>query len=434
MTDPARTFAVASDDALVQLIASARNRLVVIAPALTKPVADAVSLRLIDLGQLDIIVILDADPEVYRLGFGDQEALEAIRTASANNLFDLREQPGVRIGVVVSDDTTMIYSPVSKNVEAGSGSAEKPNAIILTGSAAHCIASAAGADYSETAPKPEVGGKALELTKVQEMQVNLQGNPPKPFDITRKMNVFSSRVQYVEFSVSNYQLTTRQIALPPELSDVVDEDLKNRITGRISPFDGVGALAITIKSEGKSETLSVDDRWLKKERKRIEDEYTFQINNFGRAILSNDGLAFDRATSRFQTILEKYQVALRDKLIESKADFEKRIIKEFEPKWDARPPARVTARLAKYKIEATTANVRSELKRLASKIFEDAISFDEPKVRALYKNVAPENIRDPGFSDVLRNHMDRMGVPQEIIDSLFESGQAAPASGAFLSL
>jgi hypothetical protein len=127
-------------------------------------------------------------------------------------------------------------------------------------------------------------------------------------------------------------------------------------------------------------------------------------------------------------------VALRDKLTESKADFEKRVIKEFEPKWDARPPARVTARLAKYKIEATTANVRSELKRLASKIFEDAISFDEPKVRVLYKNVAPENIRDPAFSDVLRNHMDRMGVPQEIIDSLFESGQAAPASGAFLSL
>ena len=27
-----------------------------------------------------------------------------IRAASAKNLFDLREQPGVRIGVVISDD------------------------------------------------------------------------------------------------------------------------------------------------------------------------------------------------------------------------------------------------------------------------------------------------------------------------------------------
>jgi hypothetical protein len=31
------------------------------------------------------------------------------------------------------------------------------------------------------------------------------------------MNIFSSRVQYVEFSASNYRLTTRQIPLPPEL-------------------------------------------------------------------------------------------------------------------------------------------------------------------------------------------------------------------------
>ncbi len=79
MADPVRTFAVASDEALVELISRARSRLVVIAPALTKPVADAVSRRFDELGQLSVTVILDADPEVYRLGFGDQEALETIR-------------------------------------------------------------------------------------------------------------------------------------------------------------------------------------------------------------------------------------------------------------------------------------------------------------------------------------------------------------------
>ena len=210
MTDHSRIFAVASDEALVDLIASARIRLVVIAPALTKPVADALSRRLGDLGQLSVTVILDADPEVYRLGFGDEQALNAIRAASATNLFDLREQPGVRIGVVISDATTMVYSPVSKNIEAGSTTTEKPNAIVLTGGAGDRIASAAGADTGESASKPEVGDTALSPTKVAEMQSNLKANPPKPFDITRKMNIFTSRVQYVEFSVSNYQLTTRQ--------------------------------------------------------------------------------------------------------------------------------------------------------------------------------------------------------------------------------
>ena len=84
------------------------------------------------------------------------------------------------------------------------------------------------------------------------MQADLKANPPKPFDITRKMNVFTSKVQYVEFSASNYRLTTRQIPLPPELVDVADDDLRNHISGRIrAPLDGIGKLEVTIDSDGK---------------------------------------------------------------------------------------------------------------------------------------------------------------------------------------
>jgi hypothetical protein len=107
---------------------------------------------------------------------------------------------------------------------------EKPNAIVLSGSAADRIASAAGSDRSEDARPREVGNKALEQAKVQRMQDDLRANPPKPFDITRKMNVFKSKVQYVEFSASNYRLTTRQIPFPSQLVDVADDDLRGRIT------------------------------------------------------------------------------------------------------------------------------------------------------------------------------------------------------------
>jgi hypothetical protein len=126
---------------------------------------------------------------------------------------------GVRIGVVIADDTTMVYSPVSKNIEAGSTSVEKPNAIILSGSAADRIAKAAGSDRSDEAHTAEVGSTALEPAKVQAMQADLKANPPKPFDITRKLNVFTSKVQYVEFTASNYRLTTRQVRLPQRLGE-----------------------------------------------------------------------------------------------------------------------------------------------------------------------------------------------------------------------
>jgi hypothetical protein len=324
----------------------------------------------------------------------------------------------------------MVYSPVSKNIEAGSTSAEKPNAIILSGAASDRIASAAGADIGEEASRPEVGQKALEPTKVQEMQSNLKANPPKPFDITRKLNVFSSKVQYVEFSASNYRLTTRQIPLPPELVDVADDDLKKRITGRIrAPFDGIGKVDVTLDEGGKALVLKVDDEWLKRERKRIEDEYTFQINNFGRVILYSDRAAFDKAAERFRVIVEKYQTALHDTLSKSQAEFEKRIVDEFSKRWEQSPPQH----FARWGIDATPDNIKGELQRLAQDIFECAISFDPPVVKILYKNVAPENLGDASFLDVLRAIMLRRRVPREIIDSLFESGQAAPETGTFLS-
>ena len=82
MAAEGRTFVVASDEALIELILGARNRLVVVAPALTQAVADALSGRLRDLNDR-VTIILDSDPEVYRLGFGDQVALDKIREASA---------------------------------------------------------------------------------------------------------------------------------------------------------------------------------------------------------------------------------------------------------------------------------------------------------------------------------------------------------------
>jgi len=89
MADPARTFAVASDEALVGLIKHTRKRLVVIAAALTQAVADPLSRRFGDLGDA-MTAILDFDPEKYRLGFSDKATLETFRAASAKNLFDPR--------------------------------------------------------------------------------------------------------------------------------------------------------------------------------------------------------------------------------------------------------------------------------------------------------------------------------------------------------
>ena len=218
MSDDDRTFTIASDAAVISLIKSARRRLVVIAPALSRAVAEALSARFGDQGHLDVRVILDADPEVYRLGFGEREALEVIRGAASRSDLDLREQTGVRIGVIISDEDTMVFAPISKNIEAGSETVNKPNAIVLRGIAAESLAKAAGAQPDDKRPSGEIGNVALDPVKVQAMEADLERNPPAKFDIARRLNVFSSRVVYVEFEIAGLALSRKVVPLPDDFS------------------------------------------------------------------------------------------------------------------------------------------------------------------------------------------------------------------------
>jgi CO dehydrogenase/acetyl-CoA synthase epsilon subunit len=61
-------FNVARDDVLADMISRARQRIMVVAPALTQAVAEALVAKLDAHRAPTIDLILDADPEVYRLG------------------------------------------------------------------------------------------------------------------------------------------------------------------------------------------------------------------------------------------------------------------------------------------------------------------------------------------------------------------------------
>jgi hypothetical protein len=144
-----------------------------------------------------------------------------------------RVQNGVRIGVVISDDITMIFSAIPLLIEAGSTSVEKPNAVILSGVATDRLADAAGAGSAEFAETQEIGTQALTPAAVKAVKQDLKANPPQPFDIARALRVFSSKVQYVELEVTNYRFSSRQIQLSPQLLDVTDDLLKKKMSSRI---------------------------------------------------------------------------------------------------------------------------------------------------------------------------------------------------------
>lgn len=126
-----RTFTVVNDEVLTNFIRQARKKIVYVAPGVSKKVAEALGQRFPDLGKLSITLIVDLDAEVYRLGYGDLEGLALIKELADEHVLELRQQPGVRIGLLIADDTTLVYAPTPRLIEAGSKQETKPNAILL---------------------------------------------------------------------------------------------------------------------------------------------------------------------------------------------------------------------------------------------------------------------------------------------------------------
>src|ERR1035437_8584691 len=131
MTTPQCSVISLTDTDLIALVTCARHRLVVIAPGVSEAVAKAIIETWRRLRPQAVQVVLDPDPEVCRMGFGEMAALTLLHETAEQLGSKIHQQKGLRIGVVVTDETTAIYSPTPLLVEAGGKPGERPNAIRL---------------------------------------------------------------------------------------------------------------------------------------------------------------------------------------------------------------------------------------------------------------------------------------------------------------
>lgn len=131
MTNSYQPCAVVSlrDVELEGQVNCALRRLVVIAPGLSESVAKAIVKKWHELGRDAVQVVLDPDPEVCRLGFGDLAALQILYETAEQMGGQIHRQQGLRVGVIVTDETTTVYSPTPRLIEAGGQPGERLNAL-----------------------------------------------------------------------------------------------------------------------------------------------------------------------------------------------------------------------------------------------------------------------------------------------------------------
>src|SRR5215208_5075422 len=185
------TFFRVDDTALVEVIAGARERLVFIAPGVRTQVAEALAKAIESLPPMGLHLVLDVDAEVCRLGYGSMQGLALLQAAAAKHGLPLRHHPGIRIGLVIADDTTVIYSPTPLLIEAGSVQPDKPNAIILRGEVPLTVTDACGLDPAGVA-EVQVGKNPVDAVALEAVAQDLRDRPAKKFNVARIERVFSS--------------------------------------------------------------------------------------------------------------------------------------------------------------------------------------------------------------------------------------------------
>jgi len=85
---------------------------VFIAPGIRAPVAMALAraMEIVPTGAVHLV--LDVDAEVCRLGYGDKDfkGMEILQAEAEKHGVTVNHHPGIRIGLLIADDTTLIYS------------------------------------------------------------------------------------------------------------------------------------------------------------------------------------------------------------------------------------------------------------------------------------------------------------------------------------
>ena len=403
MTNSSQRYAVVSlrDIELEGQVSCARRRLVVIAPGLSEAVAKAVVKKWHELGRDAVQVVLDPDPEVCRLGLGDLAALRILHETAEQIGGRIYQQQGLRVGVIVTDETTTVYSPTPRLIEAGGQPGERQNAFRFD---TPILDPAAPADYDllsiDVHPEP------MERADVQKTTQDLDANPPVKFDLARKVRVFNARFEFVEFELHGLFLSRKRVAIPSDLMVLAKDPKAQKL------------LRSSFQLIDENSDLSGDR--VTRLKQFIVKTYLINLPGYGTVILRSDKEKFQVAVKALERYVHRFQRRLKKKL-QKAIDANREVLTlALLPSVAKNPPVRWKRFLGEYPNDQ---QVERMLRRELTGAFGDSDDvFHDMNVKAIFKGVTYESLSDPDFMRIASQ-----AIP--LLDTLHDEFDAAKAEG-----
>lgn len=411
-----QVFRSIQDDDVVASIGLAKKRLVYVAPGVSAVITKALLRSIEAKATAQIMIVLDADEEACRLGYCDAPSLEALMATAAKFSIAIRRQAGIRLGLLMSDDEVLIWSPTPLMFEAPRTSAET-NGLILTALTLSEIPKSLGVDPERPGAQPQIGQEVLEKELVNQVVAAIKAAPPAPFDLSRLSRVFSAKFQFIEVVLRGAELIKREMRLDSLIvNSDAPEELQALLHTTVQPFNTdadklveVGVLVNgeqAYRKDGALLTKPSTQADIRAYWDELTDRFIINLPGFGKLIRHSDKAKFEEGKAAFETVLKAW-VAGFSELV--KGDHVQRVEKLVDL------------------IERRMTNASEKQKRNRDQISELVrnglanLRVIEPSVKVVYKNITVESTRDSEFLDVLKK-----AVPSEELKGWFHVFDAAP--------
>ena len=337
-------------------------------------------------------VILDVDPEVCRLGYGTLDGLEMLQKTATELGAMVCHQPGLRIGIVVSDQTTLIYTPTPLLIADPVNSRLHPNGIVLA------------SPPEKLAGELDIGPEAqatqrIGLDKVPEAQVkalaeNLKANPPMPFDISRPVLVFNSQVEFVEFGLEKIQLQRQEVPIPPEVMGLASSNIHS-----------------LFRLDVDKTLLAAKDK-LEQRKREIDKQFTRPVRGFGGSIIRRgDKPKFAQAVAELEKALDDFRDTVRTEFRAVAERNKTTLVDMLLPALRRRPPEECRQFTGRPDRDA---RLRQWLLAELAKPFEEVARVaDDMRVSVRYKGVTFECLKDPEFIKLAQEAFPNLQLHEE---------------------
>lgn len=349
------------------------------------------------LGTDKIVVCLDFNEHVMRMGYGTYSAVETLR----NSQIEIRTISGLRTGLLIVDNTGFIFTPTPLYLEAENQSSNAPNALRLAKTqiqealarlslrakqfARESTSSRDKSEQIEQSPI-EVYSKEVELREFQRVKRQLDEAPPVEFDLARQVRVYNSYLQYVEIKLTGVAIQRRRLALPAHMLGLTENDeLAQRLK---TTFD-------LIEKNDKFSSKNLED-----ELNHIRKNFTQQLNEgYGRVVLKSAKPILEERLNTFRSKLKGHQEQVRNHLQELLDRSRNQIIEHVLPNILKSPPDHLIGRYG----AANQTSAQLWLEHEVNKLFPSVDSIaDRMQLDVRYKDLTFETLQNEDFLNAVK--------------------------------